>query len=309
MPDLSNNTMLVCISMGMCRQSRQLPEVSAKIEAEAGATPGTIGGTSRYFFKRKEGKKTIDGLATLKKFQNEWRASLRHYARYTYASDVYILPAALVHPFMEENNRYVLFKGAVFDNWAANEWPYWSSSAENRMGKFHDAADFPTLEECRERFTCQVDVMPLAESDKWNRITLLAPALANMMRERQEAAVEKVVKETHKQLWEDVLAPLNNVINQLEKDKTKLHETLIDNVIKICDLVPAYNEVHNDQRLEELAAKAKETFLKIDIELLRQSAAARAQVIEDTKQLLENSGPYSRTIIMCDDEPETEPQQ
>jgi hypothetical protein len=43
--------------------------------------------------------------------------------------------------------------------------------------------------------------------------------------------------------------------------------------------------------------------------MLRASAAARAQVIEETKALIENSAPYSRSIIMADDEPELEPQQ
>lgn len=293
--------MIVCISMGMCRQSKQLPEISAKIEQEAGAIAGTIGGTSRFYFKRKEGRKIIDGLALLKSFQNEWRTSLRHYARYPFASDVYILPAALVPAFMDENNKYMLRKANIWQKWVEEQWPYWSSSAKQRMGAFYDAADFPTLEDCMERFTCEVNVMPLAESDKWNRITLIAPALADMMRERQDAAVEKMVKETHKKLWEDVMGPLNHVVEMLSKDKTKLYQSLIDNVISICDLVPAYNEVHNDTRLEELAAKTKEAFGKIDIELLRESAAARAQVIEETKQLIENSGRYSRSIIMADD--------
>lgn len=301
--------MIVCISMGMCRQSKQLPEVSAKIEQEAGATAGTIGGTSRFYFKRKEGKKIIDGLALLKSFQTEWRTALRHYARYPFASDVYILPAALVAPFMEENNKYMLRKANIWQKWVEEQWPYWNSTKEKRMGTLYDAADFPTLEDCMERFTCDVSVMPLADSDKWNRITLLAPGLADLMRQRQDAAVDKVVKETHKKLWNDVMEPLNHVVEMLSKDKTRLHPCLIDNVIAICDLVPAYNEVHQDSRLDDLAAKAKEAFSKIDIELLRESAAARAEVIAQTKQLIEDSGRYSRSIIMADDEPEVEPQQ
>lgn len=308
MSDISNNTMLVCIEMGMCRQSRQLPELSAKLEIEAGATAGTIGGTSRFYFKRKEGRKIIDGLALLKSFQNEWRSSLLHYARYKFASSN-ILPAALITPFMEENKKYELRKKNIWDQWEAEVWPWWNKTAPERMGGFYDAADFPTLAECKERFTCVVNVLPMAESDKWNQITLIAPALATMMKERQEAAVEKVVKETHKQLWQDVMTPLNHVIEMLGKDKTRLHQSLIDNVIAICDLVPAYNEVHNDQKLEELAAKTKESFTKIDIELLRQSAEERARVIEETQQLVDDSVSYSRSIIMADDGPEVEPEQ
>ena len=301
--------MLVSMEFGVPRQGKQLPEESSKLESEGGAVAGTVGGTSKYYFKRKDGKKIIDGLALLKTFQTEWRTALKHYARYPFAAGMHILPAALVGSFMEENNKFLLRKQNIWNQWVAEQWPYWSSTAKERMGKFYDAADFPTLEDCMERFICNVSVLPLADSDKWNRITIIAPALADMMRQRQDAAVEKVVKETHKKLWEDVMAPLNHVVEMLGKDKTRLHQTLIDNVISICDLVPAYNEVHNDTRLDELASKTKEAFSKIDIELLRQSAEVRAKVIEETKQLIENSAPYSRSIIMADDEPESETEQ
>jgi hypothetical protein len=301
--------MLVGIEMGIPRQSKQLPEEQSKLETEAGAIAGTVGGTSKFYFRRKEGKKVIDGLDLLKKFQNEWRLALKHYARYPFAAGMYILPAALVPAFMEENNKFLTRKSNVWNKWVEEQWPHWSATAQQRMGKFYDASDFPTLVDCMERFTCNVSVLPLADSDKWNRITIIAPALADMMRQRQDAAVDKVVKETHKKLWEDIMSPLNHVVEMLGKDKTRLHQSLIDNVIAICDLVPAYNEVHNDMRLEELAAKTKEAFSKIDIELLRQSAEARAKVIEETKLLMEDSTPYSRSIIMDDDEPAQEQEQ
>lgn len=312
MSEIANTTMLVGISMGMCRQGKQLPQETSKLENEAGATAGTVGGTSKYYFKRKEGGKVIDGLDILKKFQSEWRLALKHYARYPFAADMSILPAALVAPFMEENNKYMLRKANVWQKWVEEQWPHWSSTAAARMGLFYDASDFPTLEDCAERFTCEVSVIPLADSEKWNRITIIAPALATMMQQRQDAALDKVVKETHQQLWRDVIGPLNHFVEMLGKvgkEKTRLHSSLIENVIKIVDLVPAYNDVHQDAKLEELAAKTKESFSKIDIELLRESAAARAEVIEQTKQLIEDSGSYSRQIIMEEDEPETEPAQ
>lgn len=309
MPDINSSTMLVGIDFTIPRQGKQLPQEAAKLESEGGATAGTIGGTSKYYFRRREGSKNIDGLQLLKTFQSEWRLALKHYARYPFAAGMAILPAALVAPFMEENNKYMLRKANVWQKWVEEQWPHWSSSAATRMGLFYDASDFPTLEDCAERFTCEVSVIPLADSEKWNRITIIAPALATMMQQRQDAALDKVVKETHQKLWSDVLEPLNHCVEMLGKDKTRLHQTLIDNVISICELVPAYNEVHNDERLAELAAKTKEAFGKIDIELLRESAAARAEVIEQTKQLIEDSGSYSRQIIMEEDEPETEPAQ
>lgn len=301
--------MLCGIEFGVPRQGKQLPQESAKLETEGGATAGTIGGTSKYYFRRKEGKKIVDGLEPLKKFQSEWRLALKHYARYPFAAGMAILPAALVAPFMEENNKYLLRKANVWQKWVEEQWPHWSSTAATRMGLFYDASDFPTLEDCAERFTCEVMVIPLADTDKWNRITIIAPALAEMMYQRERAALDKVVKETHQKLWADVLEPLNHVCEMLGRDNTRIHQSLIDNVIKIVDLVPAYNEVHQDTKLEELAAKTKEAFSKIDIELLRQSAEARAQVIEETKALIQDSGSYSRQIIMEEDEPETEPAQ
>jgi hypothetical protein len=166
MPDISNNTCLIGIEMGLPKQGKKLPEEISKLESDAGATAGTVGGTSKYYFRRKEGKKIIDGLALMKNFQIEWRSALKHYARYPFASDLYILPAALVSPCMEENDKYLLRKQNIFQKWKEEQWPYWSSTAKERMGSLYDPNDFPKLDDCLDRFTCNVSVIPLADSEK-----------------------------------------------------------------------------------------------------------------------------------------------
>lgn len=291
--------MLVGISFGMPRQSRQLTAIAGEIENNANAQHGTVRASIHYFRAGKQ-----DGLKTLKEFQTEWKTALNHYARYPYTAGMKLLPASLVEEFISVNNTYKNRELEVFNGWMDNEYPGWLSSAPTRMGTLYDPADFPSAADCASRFRCEVDVIPLAEAEQWQRIAVISPDLAASMASQQNETTERVTREAHAKLWADVMKPIQNIVDQLSKDKTKIHDSLVGNVIAITDLIPAYNEIHKDVTLTAAAAAIKAELCKIDPEDLRKSAEAKADALNKAKNIIQEYGTYARSFDL-DDEEET----
>lgn len=297
--------MLVGISFSMPRQGRKLKAVASEIETNAQAEHGTVKASMSYF-RKKEGSKEIDGLKTLKNFQQEWRQALLQYARYPFSADMRLLPASLVSTFVSINQSFEARQQAVIEGWLADEYPTWADTAPQRMGQLYDGGDFPSEYDCRARFKCDVTVIPLAEVDQWNRIASISPSLASTMQTAQNELTERVVRESHARLWSDVMAPLRNIVEQLSKDRTRIHSTLIENVIAIADIIPAYNAVLQDRQLETLGTRIKETLSAISAEDLRKDADTRTAALEGAKQLIEEYEPFARSFELdTPEEPET----
>lgn len=293
--------MLVGITMGMPRQVRKLPAIAAKIETDTNAQKGTVRASIHYFRKTVNGKE-VDGLHTLKTFQSSWKKALHHYARYPYTADTRILPVSLAEQFNIENSDYESKEAQVRLAWVEDEYPEWKESAPERMGTNYDPSDFPSAEECMKRFVCKVTVDPLAAADQWNRITMLSPNIAATMQQRQDENMALVIKDAHAKLWSDVMRPLQNMVEVLSKDKTKIHETLLGNIISVCDLIPAYNDIHQDSNLSAVAASVKEKLSAISVEDLRSSAESKAAALEAAKSLVEEFSPYARALSDDDED-------
>lgn len=293
--------MLVGITFGMPRQSKQLPALAADIEEQNQAQSGTIG-ANMYYFRKREGPKKIDGLVPLRKFQTAWKSALENYAKYPFANGMKLLPAGLVEQFVKVNQQYEKAVADVWKQWAEEEYPKWKADAPTRMGALYEEHDFPSLEDCKDRYKCSVVVMPMSQAEQWSRIHLISKDLAATMAEQQNQAVEAARRMAHVQLWRDVMTPIQHIVDTLNKEKPKLFESMLGNVIAICDLLPAYNEMTNDSQLQSVAAAAKQAFQSVSIEDLRKSQEVRDGVKAKAAELVNQFSPYARAFAEEDDE-------
>lgn len=293
------------IEFTLPRQNRQLKAETKTIEDNNRAESGVVSNPSAYYFRRKVASKTVDGLKPLKLFQQEWKNALVALARYPFIQPgIRLLPAGLVQQFMDVNRDFESRRIQVFENWARNVYAEWLETAPTRMGALFQPVDFPTLSECRERFRCEVSVIPLASSQQWEQISLISPDLAATMAQQQDEAVQRSVRDTHKRIWQDVMGPLENVVTQLSKDKTKIHGTLISNVIDVVNLVPAYNQIHQDGNLQRMAERIKAELEAVDIEEVKKDAEAKQMLLDKTKAIVEEFEPFARVFDLDDDAPD-----
>jgi hypothetical protein len=293
----TTQTLLVGIEMGLPRQSRELKQVAAQAETKAKAAAGTTR-ASLHYWKWQEGNTKHDGLAALKEFQTAYKAALEHFARFPFATGAKLLPAALAENFFKVKEQYDKQRPDIWKHWAYEVYPELAKQAPLRMGSFYSGEDFPTLDECLESFRAEVTVIPLASADQWQRIALLAPDLASAQQKLTDEAYGKGMKEAHEKLWAQVMEPIQHAVDTLSKDKTKIYDSLVGNIISIVDLVPAYNNVFKDSKLTELAEQAKKAFSEIKPDDLRASQEAKAAMLESAKNIVNTFKPYARKLAV-----------
>lgn len=291
-PTISQQAMLVSLGFTFCRQSVQLVAEAREIETKAHAEPG-VTTASVYYFRRKVGSKIEDALAPLKSYTNEWRTQHNRLTRIWDSDNTRLLAAALAEQYNGMKNKYEGGYGEVKDNLLAT-YPEWRASAPERMGNLYQSGKFPTLEEVTNSIGFSVAYLPLPDSEQWKRIAMISPDLASVMESTTNERVAKAVAEATAQTWQDVLTPLQHVVDVLGKDgKIKIYETLLGSVLDITQLVPAFN-LESDPKLAELAAQAQAAFKTISVEDLRTSGETRKSVLKSATTLINSFTPFAR---------------
>jgi len=298
---IASKTMLAAIELGLPRQGTQLKIEATKIEQENHTEKGTVRPPSITYFKKEvlnsgPGKKwqEVDGLATLKDFQAEYKAAVRALAKYPYAAGLYLAPAPVVDDLIQIKEKYEGKLAQVWMHWADKEYPEWAETAPQRMGAFYDASDFPTLAECQKSFRAQLILVPLAEKEQVARIALISPKSQSLLMAHADATSKQAVAELHKQIWSDLMTPLQKIVTVFEKDKPKIYDTLLGNLMSMVNLIPSYKELCQDPELEAAAAKAKEVFSQMTTDDLRASDEARKAALFQAKDLIAKVTPFAR---------------
>lgn len=292
---------IVCLEFGMPRQSRELATEATEIEIKNKAQKGTVKRPGIYYFRKRaldeKGKEVvIDGLDPLRKFQTRMRAAtILTFAPYPYAGAFYLLPGPNIPKYQEAVTKYLDEKQNVWTAWADDVYPEYLATAKERMGDLYDSKDFPSLGECAKRFTCADTLTLLAEGDQWKRIAALTPDIVATMEEKSQEKIAHAVASATASLWSDVLKPIQHIVDTFSKDKFKIHDSMIANVLNIVEMVPALN-LERDPNLAALAAEAKETLGKIKPEDLRKSAEVRAAALNTAKNLVTAFAPLARKL-------------
>lgn len=293
---LATQTMLVAFTTGLPRQSTQLKQVATEIEHKNHAQAGTVK-SSMFYFKRTDPqnpKKEIDGLGKLKSFQSEYKAGIEVRARYPYSAGLRLLPAGLVAEVLKIKELFDKRKQEVWLDWIDNDYPAWYSSAPERMGTLFDKQDFPSAVECMKRFACTVDLFPMGTAQQLQHITLISQDHAKLLAQSVDDKVKASVDEAHIKLWQDVITPINHMVDVLKKDKAKIYDSMLGNIHEILNLVPSFSGVVNDTKLQDMAAQAKTAFAGLTTEDIRKSDESKQKALTAAQSILTTFAPFQR---------------
>lgn len=299
---IENQSMIAALNTGLPRQSFKLEKEAEKIAEEAKAQKGTVKASMEYFKKPdptdKKGKRTIDGLQPLKDFITEYKERFRFIARYPYKGDFYLVPSAGVEDLIKLKEDYENTKRHdVWQNWADTEYPKWKADAPERMGDLFAKADFPPLSDCQARFKVELTIIPLAPKEQVERIALIAPKTQSFLKAHADAASKQAVADLHKQIWKDLMDPLQHVVKVFEKDKPKVYKTLLENLFDIANVIPNYTEMLNDPELAKAAQQVKEKLGKLTTDDLRDSDEARKTALSSAKDIVATFTPFARKFV------------
>jgi hypothetical protein len=174
--------------------------------------------------------------------------------------------------------RYQLF----YDN-------LWEKGPE-RMGGMYDRDDYPTPQEVKGKFSFKVHYAPITHSSDWrigglsgDETKKLAAAVAERERELLAGAMKSV--------WERLHKVVKKVVDVLGTADAIFRDTLIGNVIDLCNILPDLN-LEDDPQLEDLRKEVERSIGSLDPAMLREDPEGRKIVAEDAKKILDKIGGY-----------------
>lgn len=291
----TTQAMLVGLSFTLPRQSVQLSQEARDVEAGAKAATGTVK-ASLFYFQKADGAKIVDALADLKSYQNAWRSQHNRLTRVWDGNNIRLLPAALIVEYMEMTAKNEAGLPKFVDAFL-DDYRQWSESAPERMGSLYPKANFPSASEVMKAIGHSLAYLPLPAAEQFKRIATISPDLAKTMAETTDEKVKAAVAEAQAQTWRDVMEPIKHVVDTLGKEKPKIYESLIGNVLSICDLVPAFN-LEKDPNLAALAEKAKAALSEVSAEDLRKSDEKRQEALKAAKELVAEFEPFARQFAL-----------
>lgn len=294
--NIGTQSMIVSLELGLPRQATQLKDESKKIETANHAEEGTVR-TSIHYFRKKDPenkKREIDGLAKLKEHQSEYKLAVHNLARYPYSGGFYLAPAGVVDDLLKVQEKYSAKQLDVWMDWADLVYPMWLDEAPTRMGALFNTDDYPDLGDCKKRFKCNLTILPLAEKDQVARITLISQKSQQLLMQHADATSKAAIDELHKSIWKDFMAPLQHIVNVFERDKPKIHETMLSNLMQIVSVIPSYQALTQDNDLVESAQKVKAVFEQITAEDLRTSQEKRDMAFTSAKEMVAQFTPFAR---------------
>jgi hypothetical protein len=165
----------------------------------------------------------------------------------------------------------------------------WEKGPE-RMGGMYDRDDYPTPQEVKTKFTYKVHYAPITHSSDWrigglsgDETKKLAAAVAERERELLAGAMKSV--------WERLHKVVSKVVEVLGTADAIFRDTLIGNVIDLCNILPDLN-LEDDPQLEDLRKEVERSIGSLDPAMIREDPEGRKKVAEDAQVILDKIGGY-----------------
>ncbi len=281
--DIGSTSLLACLSFGMPRQSVQLKEEIKEVEEQHHAAEGVCRG-SKWFFQQKQGKEIVDALSNLKAYQGAWKRQHETLARIPWLGKTRLLASAWYPQYAEMRARFEAGFQPVVEEFF-EVLPDWRVTGAQRMGSLFNEDEFPSESECRERITAETVLMPLSDSQSWQRIALINPQHAAQEDERYQAGCARAREEARLDTWRGLMAHFQRMTTVLTASKIRIHETLVTGLTEILGSIDAYAPLFNDPSLTQCATEARTALAGITADDLRNDPSIRAEAVRVANDL------------------------
>ena len=168
-------------------------------------------------------------------------------------------------------------------------YPDFVEDARKKLNGLFNQADYPHVAQIRKKFDFQIVIDPLPVSGDF-RVTLQGNEVEKIRKE-----IEERVKDAQalavKDLWKRAYDCVEHISDRLGKPDAIFRDTLIENAIELCNLLPRLNFA-NDQRLENMRKEIEGKLCKHTPDTLRNNPDARSKTAEDADKILKAMAGY-----------------
>ena len=156
------------------------------------------------------------------------------------------------------------------------------NNAMTFLGKLYDEKDYPSEYELNQKFKIDLEVLPIPRANDF-RVDLPAEAMKEIEKKLKDSE-EKKMKEAMAKLFKRLYDPVKHMVEELSKDKSRIHRSLIGNIEKIVEILPDLNLLE-DAALEDLRKEVEEKLCQISIEEIRESNYVKSETKDTAKKL------------------------
>jgi ribosomal protein S20 len=164
-----------------------------------------------------------------------------------------------------------------------------------RMNKGFKPTDYPTVDELQNKYKFFLDVKRIPENDK-----LFSDLEADT--EEKKKLLEEISAEKEKEFngkletamktaWKRVYDVVKHMEKTLSNPDARLHSSVVDNIIELCDILPQLN-ITNDPKLEEFRQEVLQMATAYRVEVLRDSPHYRQETAKSADDILKKMEGY-----------------
>ncbi len=164
-------------------------------------------------------------------------------------------------------------------------YPRLQAKAQAQLGSLYSAAEYPTHAEIKNKFKCEINVLPMPDVKDFR---------VEVSEGEKKAFVEKmkeVEAEAMRSVWERLHGVLKTAAEKLNDPGAIFRDSLVENVSELCDLLPALN-VSDDPKLDAAREDIKKLISGNSLETLRTDKKARKDVAKKLKDVTDKMGAF-----------------
>jgi hypothetical protein len=187
-----------------------------------------------------------------------------------------LLPTSLFLDYKAEMNRIQSQFRTMVDEFVDN-YPALVQTAHYYLGTLFNPDDYPSAEEIRSKFDLRLTFSPVPEAGDF-RLDVPANELAELS-SQYETSFNTRMADAMKEPWDrlhKVLIHISEKLTEQEGEGKRIyHETLVGNAVELCGMLTHLN-ITKDPKLEEARREVEAMLAGTNIDMIRESATARA---------------------------------
>jgi hypothetical protein len=277
MTDLQHKVMLVDLSLGVFGGMKTDKRVSKEAARRAGADENDSGKYDKQIISKHALCKIQAAATVARKLHAEltlpWSDGGDRLLNVASYFDYMELMKKARDPFFNEVETFVA------------AYPRLIEEARPRLGDMWDPADYPTIGGLRERFYFRIITMPLPNTKNW-MLELVDEEMSSIRADAEstiDGKMRAAVADVYKRIAEvtgrmtDGLNKFGSVVNEETGKTATFRDSLVENVRGLVATLPNLN-ITDDPELARITADMQAQLCRVDAPMLRDDAAARAQV-------------------------------
>jgi len=275
-PSISSSAMLVELNISVWTGRKFDKQVSAEIDTQKQTTTRAGNYSKRLFAD----EPIFDAI---QKFAGNARTYHYHATMPWSDSGLRLLTTAMYFDY----NKKISEMEMDFDNLVSNfinQYQVLVAKSQTKLGTLFSASDYPDVQDIASKFRFSVKYAPVPDVGDW-RVDVGNDAKQQLM-ESYVTYYSSNLEQAMREPWERMHEALQNMSIKLSGDKKQIfRDTLVGNVVELCDLMEKFN-VTGDPKMKQAKAKIENALLGITPDALREDDDLRLDTKSKVDSLL-----------------------